>query len=477
MAASWPTSVADDAKLVVAVNNFSGSLNGAIDASTTTVVLVDASALPATGGYVTIGTEAIKFTGKSTNTLTGVTRGADNTTAATHANGSAVLGFIVADHHNLLKDEITAIETSLDLTTNRILTSSGTPGRVTAGPAGTSTTVLHGAAAGQPTYSAVDLAADITGTLPVGNGGTGQTSYTDGQLLIGNTSGNTLAKATLTAGNGIAITNGAGSITLASSPAWAYVSQSSTLNPAVLGSYYLLSGASFTITLPTAASVAGQGFRFQHNGTSITQVYTFATTSGQTIGGVASGSYALYTAGETLYLVSDGSNWQIVNHHADTDWSATAASTITAAGGNPTKGNSGVGTVDSIQWMRRGNMCVVRFRYKQSNATGAAAGTGNYQILIPGGITADTSVHNVTTSTSMPDTMSAWLLSTAGGNTAAANSFNGAAYLYDSTHFCISGDYQAANTGIWGSATLPFTVSAVVEMTATLEFSVSGWRP
>lgn len=54
-----------------------------------------------------------------------------------------------------------------------------------------------------------------TGTLPVNGGGTGQTSYTDGQLLIGNTTGNTLAKGTLTAGSGISITNGGGSITIA----------------------------------------------------------------------------------------------------------------------------------------------------------------------------------------------------------------------------------------------------------------------
>ena len=56
-----------------------------------------------------------------------------------------------------------------------------------------------------------------TGTLPVASGGTGQTSYTNGQLLIGNTTGNTLAKATLTQGTGITITNGAGTITIASS--------------------------------------------------------------------------------------------------------------------------------------------------------------------------------------------------------------------------------------------------------------------
>jgi hypothetical protein len=51
--------------------------------------------------------------------------------------------------------------------------------------------------------------------LAVNYGGTGQTTYTDGQLLIGNTTGNTLTKATLTAGANITITNGAGSITIA----------------------------------------------------------------------------------------------------------------------------------------------------------------------------------------------------------------------------------------------------------------------
>jgi hypothetical protein len=65
------------------------------------------------------------------------------------------------------------------------------------------------------TLSGVDLTTQVTGTLPVANGGTGQTTYTDGQLLIGNTTGNTLAKSTLTAGSGISITNGSGTITIA----------------------------------------------------------------------------------------------------------------------------------------------------------------------------------------------------------------------------------------------------------------------
>lgn len=53
-------------------------------------------------------------------------------------------------------------------------------------------------------------------TIAVANGGTGQTTYTNGQLLIGNTTDNALTKATLTApAAGISITNGTGTITFA----------------------------------------------------------------------------------------------------------------------------------------------------------------------------------------------------------------------------------------------------------------------
>ena len=51
-------------------------------------------------------------------------------------------------------------------------------------------------------------------TVATGYGGTGQTTYTDGELLIGKTDG-TLAKATITQGSGVTITNGDGTITIA----------------------------------------------------------------------------------------------------------------------------------------------------------------------------------------------------------------------------------------------------------------------
>lgn len=85
--------------------------------------------------------------------------------------------------------------------------------------AGTSGMFLKTQGAGaNPIWAKVDVSdtSNITGTIAVGNGGTGNSSYTNGQILIGNTTGNTLTKTTLTAGSGISVTNGSGSITIAS---------------------------------------------------------------------------------------------------------------------------------------------------------------------------------------------------------------------------------------------------------------------
>ena len=84
----------------------------------------------------------------------------------------------------------------------------------------------------------VNLSTDVgSSVLPVANGGTGSGSFTNGQLLIGNTTGNTLTKATLTGtANQVIVTNGGGSITLSlpqsinttSSPTFANLTISTT---------------------------------------------------------------------------------------------------------------------------------------------------------------------------------------------------------------------------------------------------------
>ena len=66
---------------------------------------------------------------------------------------------------------------------------------------------------GGGTSGAVTLS--LSTPVSVAHGGTGQTTYTNGQILIGNTTGNTLSKSTLTAGTNVTITNGTGTIEIA----------------------------------------------------------------------------------------------------------------------------------------------------------------------------------------------------------------------------------------------------------------------
>jgi hypothetical protein len=67
------------------------SLNGGINAITTTVVLSDASLFPSSGtNFIQIDSEEISYTGITGSTLTGVTRGVRNTIAASHSNGATV---------------------------------------------------------------------------------------------------------------------------------------------------------------------------------------------------------------------------------------------------------------------------------------------------------------------------------------------------------------------------------------------------
>jgi hypothetical protein len=105
------------------------------------------------------------------------------------------------------------------------------------------------------------LSTGVTGTLPVANGGTGQTSYTDGQLLIGNSTGNTLTKATLTAGTNVTITNAAGAITIAASGGGGGTPGGSTTQVQYnnAGAFGGISGVTTDGTRMTASTTIGVG--------------------------------------------------------------------------------------------------------------------------------------------------------------------------------------------------------------------------
>jgi hypothetical protein len=145
---------------------------------------------------------------------------------------------------------ITAVGSSLNLTTltatsANITTLTGT----TLGFTSANITTLSGT-----NFSATSLT--LTNALARAQGGTGlSTAPSNGQLLIGNGTGYTLA--TLTAGSGITITNGAGSITLAAGGLPTVTVTASTAISATANNHYILTAATAaTVTLPASPTIS-----------------------------------------------------------------------------------------------------------------------------------------------------------------------------------------------------------------------------
>lgn len=150
----------------------------------------------------------------------------------------------------------------------------------------------------------------------------------------------------------------------------------------------VLSGASFTEYLPAATHVRGNIYTFVHNGTSLSQVYTLDGFGSETIGG--STTVKMHTNGQVLKLISDGSNWLIVDSRTQTGWTDSGVVTITGTTSAPTKSASM--TVDRLLWRRNGKNGDFRLEYQQNGAhSGAAVGSGDYLFALPANITADTS--------------------------------------------------------------------------------------
>lgn len=137
-----------------------------------------------------------------------------------------------------------------------------------------------------------------------------------------------------------------------------------------------LSGSSFTSTLPTAVGVTGKRYKFIHAGTSLSHIYTLATTSSQTIGGLATGVIKLSVANEALVIESDGANWVIVSHYIPSTWTQYTPT----FGGTPTTANV------KVFWRRVGDSMQIRGNFQITSVNSYDA-----RISLPSGVTTDTS--------------------------------------------------------------------------------------
>ena len=184
-------------------------------------------------------------------------------------------------------------------------------------------TLLSTGAGNTPSWGALPLgnSSAVTGILGTANGGTGldTSAATNGQLLIGNSTGLTLAA--LTAGTGIGVSNGAGSITISNSGVTSFSASTTGLTPS--------SATTGAITLG-GTLVVGNG------GTGVTSL----TTNGVLYGGSTVGATAVGTTGQVL----------IGNTGAAPSWTALSGIAVTSfqtslSGLTPSTASNGVVTL------------------------------------------------------------------------------------------------------------------------------------
>jgi hypothetical protein len=190
------------------------------------------------------------------------------------------------------------------------------------------------------------LATGVTGSLAVVNGGTGQTSFTDGQLLIGNSTGNTLTKASLTAGSGVTITPGAGSIQISfTGPGSGDVTLTGTqtlTNKTIAYADNTLTGVAGTTATQTLTNKTIEAGTFTNGYTEETvtantsTAYTIDLANGSvqilTLTGNCTYTFPTPVAGKSFILVQkqDGTGSRTVTWPASVDWPSATAPTLTA---------------------------------------------------------------------------------------------------------------------------------------------------
>jgi hypothetical protein len=177
-------------------------------------------------------------------------------------------------------------------------------------------TSLSGLTPSTATTGAITLA----GTLNPSSGGTGQTTYTDGQLLIGNSTGNTLTKASLTAGTGISITPGSGSITIASTITAGLTITNDTSTATALYPTFTsatsgsISGANVSSTkltfVPSTGTLTAPNLEASNG--MLVHSYTVNTSYSIPVGSNAIAAGPMTVAGGATVTIPSGSRWLVL---------------------------------------------------------------------------------------------------------------------------------------------------------------------
>ncbi len=340
---------------IAGTKTFSSTISGSINGNAATVT----TNANLSGEATSSGSNAVTLTNSAVigKVLTGYTSGAGTVSAT-----DTILGAI-----QKLNGNVSAIVSFSNLT-----------GDVTS--VGAATTIGAGKVTNSMLAGSIDLTTKVTGALPIANGGTGQTTKapafdalqpmtTGGDIIYGGASGTGTRLANGSAGQFLK-SNGT---TLA--PTWASAGNNAS-TVAKTGNYTLTSAdqvvfwdtssASGNATLLTAVGNTGLQLTIALNATGNT--LTINTTSSQTVGGFASGAITMNRQGDRLSVVSNGTNWSIlemtsgmaITPGVSTNIDAFAVSygttnLTTACSGTPCFIDQIGNAVSSITWQSGGN--------------------------------------------------------------------------------------------------------------------------
>lgn len=247
-------------------------------------------------------------------------------------------------------------------------------------------------ATGLLSVGSTSLTAEVSGILPTGRGGTNNSSFTQYGVVYAPQS-NQLATVP-SAASGLVLTS-AGS----SAPSFQPVSVTNSIvtktadyTTTNADNKIIAASSLFNIFLyKPSAGDTGKEIEVLKNTTQLDFNRVVIQGSNCTItrtSGVVN-STAVHTLMERVKFFNDGANWFESERHASFAEINLGSSTVTSSGGGALKGSSIVS--DNFWGAREGNVLHFRYEFRSSNpASGGAAGTGDYQVLIPQGLLMDT---------------------------------------------------------------------------------------